>query len=145
MFINIILLFTILPALELMLLIKVGSAIGIGNTFLIIVLTGIAGATLARVQGFSVWRNIQASLNRGEVPTEEMLNGLMIFCGGIVLLTPGLLTDTFGFLLLIPVTRNLIKLYVKNKMVQINSQGTIIRSNSSSKYTRFDFDDAEFH
>ena len=108
-----ILLFTILPAFELAVLIHVGSYIGAGNTIMIIILTGVADAYLARFQGFFVIRSIQARLEQGVMPTEEMLDGLMIFCGGVLLLTPGFITDLLGFFLLIPVTRLLIKALIR--------------------------------
>ena len=132
MFPYLLLLFTVLPALELVLLIKVGSFVGVGNTLLLIIFTGVLGASLARLQGFSVLRNIQESLNRGQMPTEEMSNGIMILVGGIVLLTPGFITDIFGFMLLIPWTRQLIKYWFRHKIQQMMSSGQI-RTNYSSR------------
>ena len=151
MFLNLILLFTILPALELAILIRVGANIGASNTILIIILTGVAGAYLARIQGFTVLRNIQKNLEKGNMPTEEMLDGLMIFCGGVVLLTPGFLTDAMGFLLLIPMTRSLIKYWARKKIKQSFQNGSIVSSHpsssskSSSKLDNQDFEDADFH
>ena len=110
-----ILLFTVVPALELALLIKIGTHIGVGNTLLIIILTGVVGAYLARLQGFLVLNKIQNDLNRGIMPSAELLDGFMILVGGIVLLTPGFVTDTFGLILLIPWTRSLIKVWIKKK------------------------------
>jgi len=142
MFAYLILLFTILPAIELAVLIKVGTHIGVGNTLTIIILTGVIGAYLARMQGFLVLQNIQKSLHRGEMPTEEMLDGVMIFVGGIVLLTPGFITDTLGFLLLIPPTRSLIKYWLKNRFRQSLKDGNI--TTSYPHYSPEDpFDDAE--
>ena len=109
MFGYLVLLFTVLPAIELVLLIEIGSNIGAGNTLFIIIFTGVLGAYLARLQGFLVLRKIQDSLNQGIMPSAELMDGLMILVGGIVLLTPGFITDAFGFLLLIPLTRTVIK------------------------------------
>ena len=75
---NLILLFVIIPAVELYLLIKIGANIGALNTILIIVITGILGAYLARLQGFITLNRIQNSLNKGMMPSEEMMDGLMI-------------------------------------------------------------------
>ncbi|HSA31460.1 MAG TPA: FxsA family protein [Candidatus Omnitrophota bacterium] len=111
-----IILFTVLPALELALLIHVGSHIGSLNTILLIIMTGVFGAHLARLQGFIVVRNIQTSLERGEMPTEDMLDGVLILIGGILLLTPGFITDSLGFLFLIPIARKPIKYWVRKKI-----------------------------
>ena len=113
MFGYLILLFTLLPALELAIIIKAGTYIGIFNTLFIIVFTGVIGAYLARLQGFIILNKIQSSLNQGKMPSSELLDGLMILAGGIVLLTPGFITDAIGFFLLIPATRVLIKSRVK--------------------------------
>ena len=93
MFGYLILLFTILPALELALLIKVGTHIGVGSTLLIIIFTGTLGATLARRQGFLVLQKIHNDLNHGIIPNSQLMDGLMILTGGILLLTPGFITD----------------------------------------------------
>ena len=121
-----ILLFTILPALELVLLIKIGTYIGVGNTLLIIILTGVLGAYLARMQGFLVLKKIQENLNRGIMPSTELIDGLMILVGGIVLLTPGFVTDTLGFLLLIPWTRSMIKWWIMNKFEKMIAKGEVV-------------------
>jgi UPF0716 protein FxsA len=111
-----IILFTVVPAVELYLLIEIGSYIGAGNTILIIILTGIIGAYLARLEGFYILRKIQNNLNQGLMPNEELLDGAMVLAGGIVLLTPGFITDAIGFLLLIPFSRALIKQGVKHSL-----------------------------
>ncbi len=145
MFFYLILLFTIVPALELMVLIEVGSVIGSFNTILIIILTGGLGAALARLQGFAVLRNIQKNLNEGRMPTDDMVNGVMIFAGGLLLLTPGFLTDTLGFLLLIPWTREIIKIIVKQNMGKIIVQHNYPEETPRTGRPRTDFEDAEFH
>ena len=116
MFFNLVLLFTVVPAVELALLIKVGTYIGAMNTIMLIIFTGVLGASLARFQGFHVLQSIQTNMEQGRMPTEPMLDGAMIFIGGIVLLTPGFITDAMGFLLLIPWTRTLLKMYLRNRM-----------------------------
>lgn len=136
MFGYIILLFTVLPALELALLIKIGSQIGAANTLMIIIITGIVGAYLARIQGFLVLNKIQTSLNQGIMPSSELIDGLLILVGGIVLLTPGFVTDTIGLLLLIPFARNIIKLLVKNKFETMMKNGKAIKVSPFKDYTK---------
>lgn len=133
MFVYLVLLFTIVPAIELMLLIEIGGTIGAGNTILIIILTGVLGAYLARLQGFLILQKIQADLNRGVMPSSEMIDGLMILVGGIVLLTPGFITDIFGLLLLIPLTRFLIKKLFSKKFENMIARGQVVHSSPFSK------------
>jgi UPF0716 protein FxsA len=109
-----VILFILIPAIEITLLIWTGQAIGALNTFIIIILTGILGAALAKKEGAEVLRLTQVQLRNGEIPSQSILDGLCILAGGIVLLTPGFVTDLFGFILLIPYTRAIIKLWLKN-------------------------------
>ena len=104
------LLFTIIPILELYLIIKVGGMIGAFNTVLIILTTGIIGASLAKSQGLIVLSKIQQALNEGRIPGNELLHGLMILIGGATLLTPGFITDLIGLSMLIP---NIWDFYIK--------------------------------
>lgn len=145
MFTYLILLLTIVPALELALLIKVGSHIGAVNTIILILLTGAAGAYLARLQGFLVLTRIQQSLRQGELPTDEMINGILILVGGILLLTPGFITDAFGFLCLIPFTRDLIKIWVKRQFRLMTEREETSTAGPAIKRRRSDVEDAEFH
>ena len=101
------LLFVVVPAVELWLLIEVGGQIGVGNTLLLILFTGVLGASLARSQGLAVLARVQAEMQAGRSPTAELLEGALILVAGGVLLTPGFLTDALGLLLLIPFTRRL--------------------------------------
>jgi len=121
-----ILLFTLVPIAELAILIEVGQRIGLGNTLFIVILTGIAGAYLARTQGLIVLRRMQEDINDGVMPTDKLFDGAMILCGGILLLTPGLVTDAIGFIALIPITRHLIKRWIKHKTENMISEGRII-------------------
>lgn len=130
MFPYLLLLFTVVPAIELMILIEVGSHIGSLNTILLIIVTGILGAALARLQGFIVIQKIQGNLNAGSLPSSELLDGLMILVGGVVLLTPGFVTDSLGFMLLIPFTRNLIKKLVQKKMEDMLRKGQVVQFRS---------------
>lgn len=113
MFIRLILLFTLLPLAELFILLKVGSMIGLLNTIILVIGTATLGAYLAKRQGIETLNRIRQQLEHGALPAEELINGLLILIAAIVLITPGLLTDTFGFLLLIPQTRRWLKRYVQ--------------------------------
>ena len=113
MFIKLLIIFTIVPIVELYVLIEAGRQIGVGATVGMVILTGIAGAYLARSQGFNLINRIQTDLNQGRIPAEEMMDGAMILAGGLLLLTPGFCTDLFGFFLLTPVTRQFFKVWLK--------------------------------
>lgn len=107
--------FTIIPVIEIYLLIKLGTFLGALNTVIIVILTGIIGAYLARLEGLHTMIKVRDALNRGEMPAEEMLDALLILVAGIVLLTPGFLTDMAGLLILIPQTRVMFKKWLRKK------------------------------
>ncbi|MFO7764962.1 MAG: FxsA family protein [Pelovirga sp.] len=113
MFIKLLILFIFVPIIEIYVLIEAGRQIGALPTIALIILTGIAGAFLARSQGFQLLTRIQSDLQAGRVPAEEMFDGAMILAGGMVLLTPGFCTDLLGFILLTPVSRTYIKKWLK--------------------------------
>ena len=98
--------FTIIPIIEIYLLIEIGSIFGVLTAFTLVILTGFLGAFMARMQGLQTLFRIQESLREGRMPSGELLDALLIVLAGLVLLTPGFLTDSVGFLLLIPTTRN---------------------------------------
>jgi UPF0716 protein FxsA len=97
MFGILILLFTLVPALEFYLLFSIGSEIGAANTFGIIILTGVVGAALAKMQGLAILGKLQSELNQGKMPAAEIAHGFIVFGGGLLLLTPGFMTDVLGF------------------------------------------------
>ncbi|MEE8229778.1 MAG: FxsA family protein [candidate division NC10 bacterium] len=110
---RLLLLFTIVPLLELYLLIEVGSRLGAGVTVILIALTGGVGALLARMQGFLVIVQIRERLQEGRLPADELLAGGLIVAGGLLLVTPGLLTDVVGLALLLPFVRSRVVEWVK--------------------------------
>ena len=116
MFLTLFLAFTLIPMIELYLLIKLGAVIGAFNTLLLVILTGATGAYLARLQGLQVMFRVRERLQQGEMPAEDMLDALIIFIAGIVLLTPGLLTDIAGLLLLLPSIRFRFKVWLRQKL-----------------------------
>lgn len=127
-----ILLFITVPLIELAILIKVGQIIGLGYTIGIVVLTGVVGATLAKLQGLITLQRIQNDVNQGIMPAESLFDGFLILCCGLLLLTPGFITDVIGFLGLIPLTRNLFKLWLRRKIKDMISEGRVITI--TSKY-----------
>jgi UPF0716 protein FxsA len=99
-------LFLIVPVLEITVFIKVGSRIGVLPTILLVLATAVAGATLLRVQGFGVLSRIRMQMEAGQLPGRELGNGAMILAAGVLLLTPGFITDTIGLLLFVPAVRD---------------------------------------
>ena len=108
--------FTIIPIIEIYLLIEIGSIFGALTAIILVILTGFLGAFMARMQGLQTLFRIQESLREGRMPSGELLDALLIVIAGLVLLTPGFLTDSAGFLLLIPITRNSIKSWLQRKI-----------------------------
>ncbi|HKJ05066.1 MAG TPA: FxsA family protein [Geopsychrobacteraceae bacterium] len=125
MFIRLLILFTFIPILELYVLLEIGSLLGTLATVALIFLTGIAGAYLARMQGFSLINKIQSEMNQGRVPRGELVDGAMILVGGVLLLTPGFCTDLLGFSLLVPLTRNLHKEWLTKWLEKVVAGGQI--------------------
>ncbi len=105
MFARLLLLMTIVPAVELYLLLEIGSAIGAVETFYIIILTGIVGAWLAKREGISVIQKIQEDAINRIPPGDRLVEGLMVLVGGVLLLTPGVMTDALGLAMIFPLTR----------------------------------------
>jgi len=108
--------FVIVPILEFAILIEVGRRVGTIETLIIIFGTGIAGAYLARLEGFRILSQIRRDLDQGRLPGEHLFDGVLVLVAGIVLITPGLLTDAVGLLLLFPPTRYPIKAFVRGRL-----------------------------
>lgn len=115
----------IVPAAEIAVLLLSGQTIGIWPTILLIILTGFLGAYLARQQGLETIRKTQDQLRRGMMPGDVILDGVSILVGGTLLLTPGFITDTFGFLLLAPPTRKVFKRMMLKLFRKWIDKGTI--------------------
>ena len=113
---KLILAFTIIPIVEIYLLIEIGSIFGVLTAITLVILTGSLGAFMARMQGLQTLFRIQESLREGRMPSRELLDALLIVIAGLVLLTPGFLTDLAGFLLLIPTTRNSITSWLQRQI-----------------------------
>ncbi|WP_096153004.1 MULTISPECIES: FxsA family protein [Bacillus] len=116
----------IVPALEIWLLIFSGKTLGVLVTILLIIFTGVLGAWLAKYQGIEALRKAQQQMSYGQMPGDVIIDGLCILVGGVVLLTPGFLTDALGFMLLIPTTRNFIKPLIYNTLRKLVDRGQFI-------------------
>ena len=123
---KLLLIFITLPILELAVLLRLDDAIGLFQTIVLIFLTGIVGAWLVRQQGISIIFKIKKEISDGNMPAKEMIDGVMILIAGAVLVTPGLITDIFGFLLLIPYTRNFIRQWIRHRIEKYVNSGYII-------------------
>lgn len=109
MFTRLLLLFTVLPLIELFVLVHLGRIMGLGPTIALVLLTGALGAWLARQQGLRTLGRLRADLAAGRLPAEALVDGVLILLAGAVLLTPGLLTDLAGFAILTPPIRNAVR------------------------------------
>jgi UPF0716 protein FxsA len=125
MLLKLFLCFTLIPVIELYLLIKIGTIIGGLNTILLVILTGFLGAWLARIEGMNTMMKLRTNLQQGLMPAEELIDAVIIFAAGVVLITPGLITDVFGLLLLWPLTRNKFKQLLRKKFDEMQLQGNI--------------------
>lgn len=118
-------LFIGLPVVELALLIKLHGLLGLGPTILLVLGTGIAGAALVRRQGIAILFRIQREMADGILPAPQMIDGIMILLAGALLVTPGLITDTVGFALLVPQVRTWIRGWLRNKLERKMRSGHI--------------------
>jgi UPF0716 protein FxsA len=110
------LLFLLVPVAELYVIYKVGDAIGVWQTFLLLALDSVLGSLLLRAQGRSVWRRFNETMAAGRVPHRELIDGVLVIFGGAFLITPGFLTDIVGLVLLIPPTRAVIRRLVARRL-----------------------------
>jgi len=112
------LVFVLVPLVEIYLLIKVGSVLGALPTVLLVVATAVIGVALLRYQGLYTLARVNDAMNRGELPAQPMMEGAVLLVCGALLLTPGLLTDVLGFLGLVPgVRRWLVSNFLKQALV----------------------------
>ena len=114
--IKLLILFLLLPAVELIVLIEIGREFGILFTLVLILTTGVLGAYLAASQGLLVLRQIQKEMSEGRLPAVTLLDGAIVLLAGLVLLTPGIVTDAIGFFCLIPTCRQIIRKFLFNRL-----------------------------
>lgn len=103
------LLFLAVPLVELYVIVQVADVAGVWSTIGLLLLISLAGSWLVRAEGIGVLRRVRQTLARGELPTDDLLNGIMILFAGALLLTPGFVTDAVGLLLLLPPSRALLR------------------------------------
>ncbi|MGI9428287.1 MAG: FxsA family protein [Bythopirellula sp.] len=108
------LLFTLMPLLELWLLFQLSGVFGFWTTIVVVLLTGMVGAVLAKMQGWHTMFKIQNSLRAGQLPAKEMGDGVLILVAGVLLITPGVITDIVGLSLLVPPVR-----FATRKLLQV--------------------------
>ncbi len=125
MLLRLLLLFTIVPLIELYFLIKIGSAIGALNTIILILGTAILGSILVRWQGLKTMQQIMSQLSQNKIPAEEMVDAVLIFVGGVMLITPGVLTDFLALFLVFPYTRTLFKRWLRRKFDRMVASGNV--------------------
>ena len=123
MFIKLIAAIIFIPILEIFVLIKAGETIGVLPTVALVIATGVAGAYLAKTQGFEVLKNIQQDLAAGRLPGDTLLDGALVLAGSIFLLTPGFCTDLLGFCLLLPAPRRIVKTFIRPRLQQMVDEG----------------------
>ena len=125
MFGRLLLLFLVVPLVDLALLVTVGERIGLLPTVGIVVLTAVVGSWLARREGTAAWRRVQEKLATGGVPGPELIDGVVILVAGTLLLTPGFLTDIAGLLGLFPPTRALARRGLKSRFERAVRSGSV--------------------
>jgi len=131
------LLFLLVPVIEIYLLIEVGSVIGAVSTIFLVVLTAVVGAALLRWQGFSTFQRVREAMARGEVPAIEMMEGVVLLICGALLLTPGFFTDAVGFLALVPaIRRYFIMEIIKRQSVSVGGVYSEQRSDEQKGQSR---------
>ncbi|MBM7644794.1 UPF0716 protein FxsA [Scopulibacillus daqui] len=108
--------FILIPAIEISLFVLSGKYLGIPITILLIVITGVLGAWLAKREGLAALRTIRYELSAGRLPGQSIIEGACILAGGVLLLTPGFFTDICGFLLLFPPVRKKVKKYILKRL-----------------------------
>jgi UPF0716 protein FxsA len=119
-----ILIFVAVPVLELVLLIRIGNWIGVLPTILLVIATGVVGASLARSQGLAAFARMQQELAQGRPPVASMIDGFLIFAAGVLLLVPGIITDVFGVAFLLPPVRALVRRGLANRLRRMAEAGT---------------------
>ncbi len=139
MFVRILLLLTVVPFVELVILLQIADRFSWEGALLLIVITGVVGAFLARKEGLKAIEHIRSDLRNGRVPTQSVVDGVLILVAGLVLMTPGLLTDLCGFALLIRPIRNTLRrrltLWLKERVVVVhrNSEDVFVDVHAASR------------
>src|SRR5437763_4787672 len=113
-----VLVFLVMPIIELVVIIKIGAAIGVVYTVGLLILSSLVGAWLMRREGVGVLRRMQAAIDAGRVPGKEMADGFLILLGGALMVAPGFITDILGMLLLVPPVRAVVRAAVRRRIAK---------------------------
>ena len=149
MFLRLFFILTLIPFVELWLLVKFTQRFDFGTTVLMIIGTGLLGAYLSKQQGAQALMEIRRQTSQGQMPTEALFDGMMIFVAGILLVTPGVLTDLLGLLLLIPWFRRIVRMilvaeFKKHTVMHVRTTFSSSFQTSAQPPLNPDIIDAEF-
>jgi len=117
--------FAVVPIIEIYLLVSVGKVIGPWPTIGIVIAMGLLGATMIKSQGIRLLSQVQLATARGQMPTNALINGLMVFLGGLMLITPGFITDVLGLAMIFPPTQSILRIAVKAYLMRMMAKGAI--------------------
>ena len=131
-----VLLFVVVPIVELFVILQVGEAIGAWWTIALLVADSVLGSVLMRAQGRAVWRRFGEAVRAGRPPAAEVADGALVLFGGALLLTPGFLTDVVGLLLLIPPTRAVIRRQVVRRLGRRLAVGVVTAADTRARRGR---------
>jgi UPF0716 protein FxsA len=135
MLLPLVLLFIVVPIAELVVIIQVGQAIGVWWTIALLIADAILGSVLMRAQGRAAWRRFNAAVQEARVPAREVLDGALVIFGGVLLLTPGFITDVLGLILLVPPARALVRRLLARRL-----ERRMVSSMSGPRRRRPDYD-----
>tara|TARA_B100001057_G_C22721161_1_gene899750 strand:+ start:32 stop:556 length:525 start_codon:yes stop_codon:yes gene_type:complete len=138
------LLFIFVPIIEIGLFIQVGGFLGLWPTIALVLITAFVGASLVRSQGIQTLMSVQGRLQQGEMPAQQILEGVMLAVAGVLLLTPGFMTDALGMLVLLPAPRAMIAKKMMEKMVVKNMSGGF-HAGGQAGFGQSPFGDAPFN
>ena len=143
-FLSYFLLFIFVPIIEIGLFIQVGGFLGLWPTIALVLVTAFVGASLVRSQGIQTLMSVQGRLQQGEMPAQQILEGVMLAVAGVLLLTPGFMTDAFGMLVLLPAPRAIMAKKLMEKMVVKNMSGGF-HAGGSAGFGHSPFEQDPFH
>lgn len=124
-FLKLLMIFIVVPLLELFVIIEVSSRVGLAPTILTLLVISLAGAALAKREGYNAVARIQEDVRGGRMPGDSLIDGALVLSGGLLLLTPGFITDAAGLLLLLPPSRKLARAYVRRRLERAVARRTI--------------------
>jgi len=124
---RLVILFLTVPVMEMLILIQTGKVLGFWPTLGLLIVLGLLGIYLVKSQGFMVFQRIRHEIARGQIPTSSLLDGLLVLVSGILLITPGLLTDLIGLAILVPPVRRLLREKLKRLVLKMFLPRTFLR------------------